>query len=158
MCAVPCLRWRSSRSGAGSQRCLGDAYLAAPQVRSVHVGEDLLDAPGFAGAGERLQQVRAQPRGERVGSAERGGQPFGGLEGAQGGVVTTAYELEHAAAVAQPHPGGRIGFGPEGALGPAECPLCFLEPSLRGHRHAEGQVGDAGDRLVGPPVLAGEMA
>jgi len=77
----------------------------------------LLDAPGFAGAGERLQQVRAQPRGERVGSAERGGQPFGGLEGAQGGVVSTAYELEHAAA-----------------------------------------VGDAGDRLVGPPVLADEMA
>jgi hypothetical protein len=49
-----------------AQRCLADAYLAALPFRLVHVGEDLLDAPGFADAGELLQQVRAQPRGVRV--------------------------------------------------------------------------------------------
>ena len=84
-------------------------------------------------------------------------QPFGRLEGAQGGVVTAAHELEHAAAVVQPHAGGQLDFGPDGALGPAERPLRFLEPSLGDHRHAKGQVGDAGDRLIGPAVLVGQL-
>ena len=120
------------------QRCLGDAGLAPVALRSVQVGEGLLDALGLARAHERLQQVRAQPRGERVRRDERVGQPFGRLEGAQRGVMAAADEFEHAAAVVQPHPGGRLGFGADGALGLAECPLCVLDPSLGYHRHAEG--------------------
>ena len=65
-------------------------------------------------------------------------------------MVTTGDELEHAAAVAQPHPGGRIGFGPDCAFGPVKGLFCFLEPSLGDHRDADGEGGDAGDRLVGP--------
>ena len=96
--------------------------------------------------------MRAQPRGQRVRGDERFSQPFGRLEGTQGGVVTAADELEHAAAVDQSHPRGRIGFGPDGAFGVAEGPLRLLGPALGDHRHAQGQVGHAGDRFIGPPV------
>lgn len=61
------------------QRRLGDAGLAPAALRSVR---GLLDAPRVARADERLQQVRAQPRGERVRRDERVGQPFGFPEGA----------------------------------------------------------------------------
>jgi hypothetical protein len=133
------------------------AYLAPVPRRRVHVGERLFDALRFAAAGERLQDVRAQPRSERVRRDERLAQPFGRLEGAQGGVVAAAHELEHAAAVVQPHAGGQLDFGPDGAFGPAEGPLRFLEPSLGDHRHAKGQIGDANDRLIGPAVLVSQL-
>jgi hypothetical protein len=71
--------------------------------------------------------------------------------------VAAADELEHAAAVVQPHPGGRLHLGHDDALGPAECLLGFLEPSLGDHRHAEGQVGKAGDRLIGPAMPFGQL-
>jgi hypothetical protein len=79
------------------------------------------------------------------------------LEGAQGGVATAADELEHAAAVVQSHPGGRLDFRAHDARGPAERSLCLLDPALGDHRHAEGQVGDAGYQLIGPAVLLGQL-
>src|SRR6266700_1709252 len=48
------------------QRRLGDARLTSVAFRPVQAGEGLLDAPGLPRAYERLQQVRAQPRAERV--------------------------------------------------------------------------------------------
>jgi hypothetical protein len=89
--------------------------------------------------------------------AERAGQPFGRPEGVQRGVVAAADELEHAAAVVQPHPGGRLDLGQDDALGPAERLLGFLEPPLGDHRHAESQVGEAGDRLIGPAMPLGQL-
>jgi len=88
---------------------------------------------------------------------DRVGQPFGCPEGPQRGVMAATDEFEHAAAVTQPHPGGRLGFGADGAFGLAECPLGVLDPSLGYHRDAEGQVGDAGDWLIGPAVLPGQL-
>ena len=101
--------------------------------------------------------MRAQPRGQRVRRDERAGQPFGRPEGVQRGVMAAADEFEHAAAVVQPHPGGRLDFGPDGALGLAEGLFRLLEPPLGHHRYSEGQVGEAGDRLIGPAVLGGQL-
>ena len=68
-----------------------------------------------------------------------------------------ADELEQPAGVAEPHPGRRLGLGPEGALGMLKRPIALVRPALGDHRHAERQVRDAGDRLIGPAVPPGQL-
>ena len=51
----------------------------------------------------------------------------------------------------------RLGFGPDGALGPLDPGFCLLGPPLPDLRHPECHVGDAGGRLVGPAVPPGQL-
>ena len=73
-----------------SQRRLGDADLAPAAFRSVQAIQGLPDPLRRTRAHERLQQVRTQPRGERVRGDEGLGQPFGRQEGAQRGGMAAA--------------------------------------------------------------------
>jgi hypothetical protein len=88
---------------------------------------------------------------------EQLGQPLGRPDGGQRLGIPAARELEHPAAEVQPHPGRRLNLGPDGALGVLEGPLRLLEPPLGDQGHAQRQMGQARDRLLGPAVPPGQF-
>ena len=88
---------------------------------------------------------------------EQPGQPIGRLERAQRGLGAAGHQVQQPASVAEPHPGRRFELGPEGALGLLERPVALVEPTQGDHRHAQRQVGDASDRLLGPAVPPGQL-